>query len=522
MKKRVVFWLVMLALPIGLAMVVLPPAWRAVEAVLRPEVIAWIATHLSDEERQAIRAQVSNVGAGMFQQIPDASVGRVARSDWRTVYKEAEVLTNNAGMRSKTPYLPKQEGVFRIICLGDSFVFGAAGKEEDRFCDQMQAFYTEKNVRVNGKRIETLALGLPSWNTVQEADYLSARLDEYAPDVVILLTVQNDITDSAGVTENGELTTEYSTDHRVNGSAVFSNMAGVPFGVSTFTALSSDLCHTCRDYWQAAFEHVRRLVLLQHERQGQVLLSVLDHPGKHKALFIERFKQYAQTSGAPYTVAQYWHGPKTRLPHDGHPNRLGHYLLTLFYIHSLSELGWVPVPADALPTEEDMQAVNLNPALDPVATAAAEGAFIKEHLATEINFSQLDADRIGGMLGGFFPEHQGQIAEDEAPWASVRAGFLLRKPEPADAAVLQLTLALPLRQPLYPLPLTVSVNGQVLMTQSYEYNAAGTTVSLSVPVPANVMAGYPVVEVLLETPRQVSSLEDHRMKSYQLLSAAIR
>jgi len=252
------------------------------------------------------------------------------------------------------------------------------------------------------------------------------------------------------------------------------------------------------------------------------LLSVLDHPGTHKALFIERFKQYAQTSGAPYTVAKYWQGPKTRLPHDGHPNHLGHYLLTLFYVHSLSELGWVPVPAGALPTEEGMQAVNLNPPLNTAATAAAEDAFIQKHLAQEIDFSQLDPDRIGGMLGGFFPENRGQIAKGEAPWASVRAGFLLLKPEPVRDATLQLVLALPQRSELFPLPLTVSINGKALMVHSYEYNAAGTTVSLSVPVPANVMVSYPVVEVLLETPRQVSSLEDHRMKSYQLLSAAIR
>ncbi len=521
MKKQVIYWLLLLALPAGLAITLLPPAWRAMETALRPEVTAWLATHLSEEERQRIRHQISSDGAGLFQQIPDANVGRLARPDWRMQYKEAEVVTNSAGMRSRIPYTGKPDDVFRVICLGDSFVFGAAGLEEDRFCDQMQAFYSQQDIRVYGKRVETLAVGLPSWTTVQEASYLSARLDAYAPDVVIMLTVQNDISDSAGVTENGSLTTEYSIDHRANGSAVFSNTAGLTFGVNTYTALTADFCHTCRAYWQSAFEQVQRLVALQQTRQGNILLSVLDHPGKHKNLFVERFKHYAQSSGAHYVVTRYWHGPKTRLPHDGHPNRLGHHLLASFYIRSLSQLGWVPVPAALLPVEEDMQVVNLDPPVDTDATAVAMQAFIDEHLTDAIDFTHLDERQIGALLGGLFPEQQGLVSVGEAPWASVRAGFLLRRPQPIRDATLQLVLALPPRSELFPLPLTVTINGQVLAAPVYEHAAAGTSVSIAVPVPASLLAADPVVEVLLETPRHTAGITDHRMKSYRLLSAVL-
>lgn len=516
------FWLLLLALPLGLAVLVLPPAWRAVEAALRPEVIAWVATHLSDEERRAIRAQVASPDAGLFEPVPDPVTGRLLRPDWKTTYKQAEVLTNNAGQRSRLPYTPKPDGVFRILCLGDSFVFGAAGAEADRFCDQIQAFYQAQGITVAGRRIETVAVGLPSWSTRQETAYLTARLDAYAPDVVLLLTVQNDITDSAGVTGNGDLTSEFSTDQRALGSGAFFDTAAQVFGLSTFTALSTGVGPTSRAYWAEAFAGIRQLVALQQARGGHILLSVMDHPGKHKALFLERYKTAVREAGAPWTVTRYWHGPKTRLPHDGHPNRLGHALLAQSYIHTLAALGWVPVPAGQLQAPEDMQPVNLDPPADEAQRAAAEATYVADHLGESLDFTQLDERRAAALLGGIFPEQVGRLVPGEAPWASVRAGFLLRLPPQPGEARLQLVLGLPAAPQAYPLPLTVKVNGRVVGTPVYEQAAAGTTVTADLPVPAGALAGEVAAEILLETPRHVGGLADHRMKSYRLVSAGWR
>jgi hypothetical protein len=174
-----------------------------------------------------------------------------------------------------------------------------------------------------------------------------------------------------------------------------------------------------------------------------------------------------------------------------------------------------------------MQAVNLNPPVDAAVTAAAEQAFIDEHLLPSLDFTRLAEAQVGALLGGFFPETAAtqatadKILPGGAPWASIRAGFLLRKPARPGDATLQLSLALPARTAMFPLPLTVTVNGQALATPTYTLADAGKTVSATVPVPASVLASDPVVEILLETPRHVSGITDHRMKSYQLLSAAL-
>src|SRR6185436_12440983 len=113
---------------------------------------------------------------------------------------------NNAGMRADHDFAAKPAEVFRIVCLGDSFVFGMGGPSADRFCDQLEAFYREHQVRAAGRSIETYAIGLPSWTLVQETAYLTSRISSYDPDIIIVLSVANDITDNIGVTGVGALT----------------------------------------------------------------------------------------------------------------------------------------------------------------------------------------------------------------------------------------------------------------------------------------------------------------------------
>ncbi len=525
-KKQAIFWLLLVTLPVLLAAVVLPPAWTLLRTALQPAVVAYMATHLTETEKRDIRQQLQSDANGMFSEIPDPVAARVGKAGFHGNYKDAMVDINAAGMRNARDFSAKSPDTFRIICLGDSYVFGTGVQETERFCDRLQAFYQSNHITVDGKKIETLAVGLPSYTAQQEAVYLSARLDDYAPDVILVVSVQNDITDNAGITSAGSLTSEFSIEQRADGSAVFSNQAGIPFGEGYYTALTTDLSPLARQQWDKAFAALQRLDQLQQARGGKMLLSVLEMPARHSRYFYEIYKQRAHAAAMHYLLVDYWQGKKTRLPDDGHPNAYGHELIAAQYLHTLSELGWVPVPGDTLPVPDVFEKDPLDPPPDAALLAQEKALFVQEHLSARLDFSAMRADDYGALLGGLFPENSG---EKTVPWASVRAAFLLRMPAAARGQ-LRMTLALPDRSDVFPFALSVTVNGVVQGKQAWPISERGKTVEWVVPlvvasntgvVDSNSDEQGGVLEVQLETPRYFSGLQDHRMKSYRLLSAAI-
>ncbi len=153
---------------------------RLLEAA-RPFLMDYVLLRLSEAERERIYRDTAESIPSFWDIVPDHLVHRLGQRGRTTTYRGAEVSINNAGMRSGRPFGPKPPSVFRIICLGDSFVFGTAGKEEDRFCDQIEDYYAEQGVYIDGKRIEAYAVGLGSWTTVQESVYLSTRLSGSPP-----------------------------------------------------------------------------------------------------------------------------------------------------------------------------------------------------------------------------------------------------------------------------------------------------------------------------------------------------
>ncbi len=339
----------------------------------------------------------------------------------------------------------------------------------------------------------------------------------------MLVNVHNDIADSAGVTSFGGLTTEYSIERRELGGSVFTNQMGLPFGQTYYTALTTDLSPEARLRWDNAFAAIGRLGEVQTQRNGKLLLSVLQMPARHSRYFYELYKTRAIETGLPYLMVDYWQGKKTRLPHDGHPNAYGHELIAAQYIHTLSALGWIPVPAALLPQPEAFADDPVNPPVDAALLTSERTQFVAEHLSSRLDFTALSDDAYGAILGGIFPENSDDIA---LPWAGIRAAFLLKSPVVSNAhvsnatvsgATLKLIVQLPERGEMFPLPLSVSLNGVTVHQQTWEQADSGKRVTVSVPV----SVPGDVIEVLLDTPRYTTDLLDNRMKSYRLVSAAI-
>jgi hypothetical protein len=523
--RSALLWTATLAVPvisIGLALVLLRPV---VVRRLEPLLFNYVAASLSREERERIQQQIAESQSGLWDAVPEPDVARLAQRDVTRKELQAEVRTNNAGLRSSQPYHEKAADVFRILCLGDSMVFGAGGPEEDRFCDQLEVFYREAGVAPEGRRIETYALGLGSWTLVQEASYLSSRISAYDPDVIILVAVVNDITDAFGVTGTGAATRGFSPEWRSLGSAVFSNKIGLEWGdPSCCSALTWDLSPESRVRWDKAIQRLARLVELQQQRGRQILLSVLDpaiDSGRYSH-FSHLLRQHVDRAGirAPLVSVSFLIREEgTTLPHDpGHPNRLGHRHLRDQYVHALHGLGWIRLPEARLPAlDPKLRAPEAIP-LDADALHAERVRYIRRYIPEEIDFSRLEG-RTHALLGGVFPEDDKHLRMP--PWASLRAGFLLRRPEHRSVREVEVEIEVPPLAELFPFSVELHVDGMVAGRFSFAAPDGGDVHRLTAPV-APASAEDSVVEVILETGSFFSGITDARMKSYKLLGARLR
>ena len=98
------------------------------------------------------------------------------------------IAINSKGLRDTEHSYDKPTGVFRIVVVGDSFVFGSGGVEtSDRFTDIL-----EKST----KNIEVINMGVPAYGSDQEYLYLKTEGLKYRPDLIILCAFENDFRES--------------------------------------------------------------------------------------------------------------------------------------------------------------------------------------------------------------------------------------------------------------------------------------------------------------------------------------
>lgn len=521
--KRALFIAITAAIPIVFFAVTMAVFLPRIESGLRPLLLQHMAGNLTPQERKAIYQRLAR-GTSFWEAVPDPDVGGLGQPNRTVTDAGAEVHINNAGLRAGRRYTAKSDSVFRIVCLGDSFVFGMGGPEEDRFCDQLQVFYDDYHVTVKGRPIETYAIGLPSWTLVQETTYLATRITSYDPDLIIVLSVANDITDNFGVTGVGALTYSFSSEHRSLGSSVFTDDLNRFFGDDgPRSALSADLSPASRSRWDKAMSGLKRLVDVQHARGKQILVSAMawgrtDRPDAYPIVFQSHYARLGIS--APFVMTSFLPSRKTSLAHDAHPNRLGHRLLRDQYVHALSRLGWVAVPDAALPDLEKGTPVTLNPTLDTAGYEAFRRGYLKNFGQT-IDFTKLRPEETRAFLGGLFPESQDPAhAVEMPPWASVHASFVLRRPQDRPLTGVEVEIEVPARAELFPFALRMLLDG--VPAGELKVERPGGDGRFRISGAPRIPAFYDlVVEVTLETSSYFSTIDDARMKSYRLLRARV-
>jgi len=336
--------------------------------------------------------------------------------------------------------------------------------------------------------------------------------------------VPNDITDNFGVTGAGGLTSEFSPEYRTLGSSVFANEINSRFGDHGLerSALAWDLSPESRRRWDKAMQRLKRLVEVQQGRGAgkNVLVSAMvwgfktDTPDAYAVLFQSHFARLGIR--APFAMTSFLLNQQSTLAHDGHPSRLGHRLLRNQYVHVLHRLGWIAVPEARLPELSKRAPVWLNPALDIAPYENLRRRYVSI-MSEAIDFARMQPHQTRAFLGGLFPESGGPThALESAPWASLRAAFVLRRPQDRPLQGVEVEIEIPARPELFPFSLKLLLDGAAAAETTFARpNESGRYKMSGAP---RIPAFYgPVVEVTLETSSYFSTIDDARMKSYRLL-----
>jgi hypothetical protein len=141
------------------------------------EVAARVYAHLASRER--------------LIEIDDVTGWHLAPNTRRWYRNETQpyfIATNSQGLRDVEHTYEKPAGVYRIVVIGDSFVFGAGGVEPARrFGDILQA---------STRNTEIINMGVPAYGTDQEYLYLATEGLRYHPDLVLMVAFYNDFSES--------------------------------------------------------------------------------------------------------------------------------------------------------------------------------------------------------------------------------------------------------------------------------------------------------------------------------------
>jgi lysophospholipase L1-like esterase len=100
-----------------------------------------------------------------------------------------EISLNSEGFRGGDFPKLKPANVFRIICLGDSWTFGANVGQHDAYPQRLQALLRHEFPNTN---FEVLNLGVLGYSSYQGLELLKSRALGLAPDVVVIGFAMND------------------------------------------------------------------------------------------------------------------------------------------------------------------------------------------------------------------------------------------------------------------------------------------------------------------------------------------
>src|SRR6187549_158095 len=88
------------------------------------------------------------------------------------VFQGARMTTSDAGFRGRDVAAPKSPDAYRMIGIGDSYMFGQGVADEETYLARLPGLINNSRP---GERVETVNLAVPGFNTAMEVELLRAR-----------------------------------------------------------------------------------------------------------------------------------------------------------------------------------------------------------------------------------------------------------------------------------------------------------------------------------------------------------
>lgn len=140
---------------------------------------------------------------------------------WADHGKWAYVQTNSHGFRTHE-FFPKLPGQYRIIVLGDSFMFGRLASQNETLPRVLEALLK----KMVSEQIEVLSFGIPSYSGVRYAMIARLYFEFLKPDMVIIAMDQSDFDEDSmrirdyELDKNGDLLTLKASARLPEGSGI--------------------------------------------------------------------------------------------------------------------------------------------------------------------------------------------------------------------------------------------------------------------------------------------------------------
>lgn len=289
-------------------------------------------------------------------------------------FRGKSLRTNAQGLRGSRDYpTPKPAGTFRIAGLGDSVMFGWGVGEGEPYLE-----IVERELAARGRPADVLSFAVPGYNTSLEVAAFEHRALPFSPDLVVLHFIGNDFglphflrrpdaPLSRGAAPSRWLLWELlkmrftppSPDDEVDPDLIGHDRKVAP-----------EVRHEARQQYQNLLgeDAFRRALARLHRLTAPrgipvIVLALASDEGRGKMVReTAEAKGFTFLNAAPhfykYLVAngladdrKNW-GTAFRIPHDGHPNALGHRLYAEVLLEELARRGVVSLaPSKSAPSK---------------------------------------------------------------------------------------------------------------------------------------------------------------------------
>ncbi|MFT7462719.1 MAG: hypothetical protein ACI9EF_001061 [Pseudohongiellaceae bacterium] len=284
---------------------------------------------------------MAGASTGVWDSHPDADVSRVLQPGIaERIYQKTSVTSNRFGLREKEYAMPKLAGTVRVVLLGDSYIFGQGVKVEQRLGVILERYLKER-AGVSGVAIEVLHLGNSSWNLVAECSFLRRQLSLMQADLVLHVSVANDLADTSGIRGIGSMATLVPRQPGHTNTVVKQQHSRWALDEKAIGHLSRGLDYESVSRFEEAGQFVGRLAAAV-ERLGGRYLHTFHWVGVNPAAaeFIASQLEDRQVSWLPPSSNA---NPAVRISKSAaHWNPHGHEQMALYFYGSILDRALLP------------------------------------------------------------------------------------------------------------------------------------------------------------------------------------